>query len=101
MYLNYEFFHWGCHVKDDRIIRYVPLMNTIRRHHIAHHNQAIMMEKNFNLTYPIADCLLNTSDLRRGLLGHLFNGYDARYVRKDLKQARASADRPELAGAGR
>ena len=100
MYLNYEFFHWGCHVRDDRIIRYVPFLNTIRRHHIAHHNQAIMMEMNFNLTYPIADCLFGTSDLRRGLLGHVFNGYDARCVRKDLKQVRASADRPELAGAG-
>src|SRR5690348_15930171 len=33
MYLNYELFHWGCHVKDDRIIRHVPFMNTIRRHH--------------------------------------------------------------------
>src|SRR5690349_21533292 len=38
VYLNYELFHWGCHVKDDRILRWIPLMNTIRRHHIAHHN---------------------------------------------------------------
>lgn len=92
MYLNYEFFHWGCHVKQDWIIRHVPLMNTIRRHHIAHHNQAIMMEKNFNLTYPIADWLFGTSDLQRGLLGHLCNGYSRRFVRSDLKRVRASAD---------
>jgi hypothetical protein len=97
IYLNYEFFHWGCHVKDDRFIRHVPLMNTIRRHHIAHHNQAIMMEKNFNLTYPIADWLFATTDLDRGLLGHVFNGYDSRHVRTDLKKARAGADEPGIA----
>ena len=90
--IYYEFFHWGCHVKDDWLIRHVPFMNTIRRHHIAHHNQAIMMEKNFNLTYPIADWLFATTDLDRGLLGHVFNGYDASHVRGDLKKTRASAD---------
>ena len=99
MYLNYEFFHWSCHVKDDRIVRHLPFVNTIRRHHIAHHNQAIMMEMNFNLTYPIADWLFATTDLRRGLLGHIFNGYDRHHVRRDLKQVRASADRSEPSGA--
>ncbi|HEX5452248.1 MAG TPA: hypothetical protein VFX06_00515 [Stellaceae bacterium] len=98
MYLNYEFFHWGCHVKDDRIIRRVPLMNTIRRHHIAHHNQAIMMEKNMNLTYPIADWLFGTSDLDRGFFGHLFNGCDTSRVRRDAKEAQAATD-PAPAGA--
>jgi len=97
IYLNYEFFHWGCHVKDDRFIRHVPFMNTIRRHHIAHHNQAIMMEKNFNLTYPIADWLFATTDLDRGLLGHVFNGYDSRHVRTDLKKTRAGTDEPGIA----
>jgi hypothetical protein len=97
IYLNYEFFHWGCHVKDDSIVRRVPFMNTIRRHHIAHHNQAIMMEKNFNLTYPIADWLFATTDLDRGLLGHIFNGYDTRHVRTDLKKTRAAVDEPGVA----
>jgi len=91
MYLNYEFFHWGCHVKDDSIIRRIPLMNTIRRHHIAHHNQSIMMGVNMNLTYPIADWLFGTTDLDRGLVGHVFNGFDTRYVRTDLKKARNTA----------
>ena len=104
MYLNYEFFHWGCHVKNDRIIRRMPFMNTVRRHHIAHHNQAIMMERNFNLTYPIADWLFGTSDLVRGLVGHVFNGYDRRCVRTELGQPRSSAasaaDRAEIARAG-
>ena len=81
MYMNYEFFHWCCHVRDDRIIRYLPFVNTIRRHHIAHHDTGIMMHRNMNLTYPFADWLFGTSDLNRGLLGHLFNGYDTRFVK--------------------
>lgn len=100
MYLNYEFFHWGCHVKNDWIIRHVPLMNTIRRHHVAHHNQAIMMERNMNLTYPIADWLFGTSDLNRGFFGHIFNGYDARNVRPEVTRARAGAEPDDLAPAG-
>jgi hypothetical protein len=60
-------------------------VNTIRRHHTAHHNMGIMMRVNMNLTFPIADWALGTSDLNRGLLGHLFNGYDERYVKEELK----------------
>jgi hypothetical protein len=96
MYLNYELFHWCCHVKDDRIVRHIPFVNTLRRHHIAHHNTAIMMDWNMNLTYPIADWLFGTSDLRRGLLGHLFNGYDQTHVRRDLKKTRAGKDGAQL-----
>ncbi len=84
LYLNYEAFHYCCHVRDDRLVRLIPLVNTIRRHHIAHHEQAIMMTRNFNLTYPIADWVFGTSDLDRGVLGHLFNGYSRRFVRRPL-----------------
>ena len=97
LYLNYELFHFCCHVKDDRVVRHIPLVNTIRRHHIAHHNTAIMMERNFNLTYPIADCLFGASDLDRGVIGHVFNGYDTSRVRRDLKKVRATADDPRVA----
>jgi hypothetical protein len=100
VYLNYELFHWGCHVKDDRVIRHIPFMNTIRRHHIAHHDQAIMMGTNMNLTYPIADWLFGTSDLDRGLLGHVLNGYDASRRKRDLKKARATAADSWLSAAG-
>ncbi len=92
LYLNYELFHYCCHVKDDRIIRHIPLVNTIRRHHIAHHNTAMMMERNFNLTYPIADWLFGTSDLKCGLLQHVFNGYATTHVMRDLKRVRNSSD---------
>jgi len=92
MYMNYEFFHWCCHVRDDRIVKHIPFVNTIRRHHIAHHDTAIMMHKNMNLTYPFANWLFGTSDLDRGLLGHLFNGYNTRFVRRNLPKVRSSAD---------
>jgi hypothetical protein len=94
LYLNYELFHFCCHVKDDRIVRHIPFVNTIRRHHAAHHNTAIMMERNFNLTYPIADWLFGTSDLRRGLIGTLLNGYDTRFVNRGLKKVRNTVDDP-------
>ena len=77
--------------------RHVPFMNTIRRHHIAHHNQAIMMGTNMNLTYPFADWLFGTSDLDRGLLGHLFNGYDTHLRKRNLKTVRATAADSRLA----
>ena len=92
MYMNYEFFHWCCHVREDRLIRHLPFVSTICRHHIAHHNTSLMMHNNMNLTYPFADWLFGTSDLDRGLLGHLFNGYSTKYVKRDLPKARASAD---------
>ncbi len=96
LYLNYELFHYCCHVKDDRLVRHIPLVNSIRRHHIAHHNTAIMMERNFNLTYSIADWFFGTSDLGCGLLRHVFNGYDTRFVVHNLKRVRNTADDPRI-----
>lgn len=84
-YLIYETFHYCCHVHENWFVRNIPFVNTIRRHHTAHHNQGIMMDRNMNLTFPVADWLMGTSDLNRGLLGHLFNGYDERYVKPELK----------------
>ena len=84
-YLNYEIFHLCCHVHDNGFVRNCPLINTIRRHHAAHHSQNIMMVHNMNLTYPIADWAMGTSDLDRGLLGHLFNGYSTRHVKEQFR----------------
>ena len=107
-YMVYETFHFCCHVPDNWFVRNMPLVNTIRRHHIAHHNMGIMMHVNMNLTLPIADWALGTSDLKRGLLGHLFNGYDERHVKDELKpviarfrtsetqNARCTLDGPKL-----
>jgi hypothetical protein len=84
-YMVYETFHFCCHVPDNGFVRHMPFVNTIRRHHIAHHNMGIMMHINMNLTFPIADWALGTSDLDRGLFGHLFNGFDERHVKEELK----------------
>jgi hypothetical protein len=84
-YMVYETFHFCCHVPENAFVRNMPLVNTIRRHHAAHHNLGIMMHVNMNLTFPLADWAMRTSDLKRGLLGHLFNGYDEAHIKEELK----------------
>ena len=104
-YLIYETFHYCCHVHDNWFVRNMPFINTIRRHHTAHHNLGIMMKYNMNLTFPIADWVMGTTDLDRGLLGHLFNGYSEKHVKEELKpiiqrfrndDSRVTLDGPEL-----
>jgi hypothetical protein len=51
--------------------------------HRVHHNLRYMQTHNFNLTFPIADAIMGTSDLERGLIGTLFNGENETYVQKD------------------
>jgi len=104
-YLVYETFHYCCHVHDNWFVRHMPFINTIRRHHTAHHNLGIMMKYNMNLTFPIADWFMGTTDLRRGLLGHLFNGCSEKHVKEELQpiiarfrhdHSRATLDGPQL-----
>jgi hypothetical protein len=107
-YMVYETFHFCCHVPENWFVRNVPFVNTIRRHHAAHHNMGIMMHCNMNLTFPVADWAMGTSDLKRGLFGHLFNGYSEKHVKEELKpviarfktaetqEARCTLDGPKL-----
>ncbi len=81
MYLVYETMHYCCHIDDNFLVRNFPCINTLRRHHEAHHNQKIMITKNMNLTFPIADWLFKTSDVKRSLLGTIFNGYNKKYIK--------------------
>ena len=85
MYLIYEFMHFCCHVDENKFVRNMPFINTLRRHHVSHHNKSLMMETNMNLTFPIADWLFGTSDLNRGLLGHIFNGYNTKYIKTTMR----------------
>lgn len=85
MYLTYEFMHFCCHVDENAFVRNAPFINTLRRHHVAHHNKGLMMETNMNLTFPIADWMFGTSDLDRGLLGHVFNGYSTKHLKTGLR----------------
>jgi hypothetical protein len=96
MYFVYEAMHFCCHVEENWFVRNCPFVNTLRRHHTAHHNARLMMEVNMNVTFPVADWLFGSSDLNRGLLGHLFNGYDTRFVKKNL---RGEPRRPDEAAA--
>jgi hypothetical protein len=84
-YLLYEAIHFCCHVEENWFVRNCPIINSARRHHTAHHNQRLMMEVNMNVTIPFTDWLLGTSDLNRGLLGHMFNGYDTAHVKTNLR----------------
>ena len=93
MYLIYEFMHFCCHVEENWFVRNCPFVNTLRRHHTAHHNARLMMEVNMNLTFPIADWLFGTSDLDRGLLGHLFNGYETRFLKREAARRAAPSGR--------
>lgn len=85
-YLFYEVLHFLCHVGDNWFVRHCPIVNTARRHHTAHHNQSIMMETNMSIVFPFWDWVYGTSDLDRGLIGHLFNGYSTKHIKKDLRQ---------------
>jgi hypothetical protein len=100
MYMLYEFMHFCCHVEENAFVRHCPFVNTIRRHHTAHHKQSIMMERNMNLTFPFADWLFGTSDLDRGLLGHLFNGYSTKHLRTDLRKTSRTPRARKAQGAG-
>jgi hypothetical protein len=59
-----------------------------------------MMEVNMNTTFPIADWLFGASDLDRGLLGHLFNGYDTRFLKKNMPASPRLPDEAAAAPVG-
>ena len=83
-YMLYESFHFCCHVPENAFVRHCPMINSVRRHHSVHHNMGVMMHINMNLTFPLADWVMGTSDLNRGLLGHLFNGFENSFQKPEL-----------------
>ncbi|MDX1725699.1 MAG: fatty acid hydroxylase family protein [Pseudomonas sp.] len=94
-FLMYEGLHTLSHLEHP-LLDAMPLVNTVRRMHVLHHNPDFMHTRNFNLTFPICDALFGTSDLNKGVLGTLFNGMsDA--ARKPEDQARVDAQQVERA----
>lgn len=93
-YLMYEGLHTLSHLDDRRhpLLKRLPLISTVRRMHVTHHNLAFMQTRNFNLTFPLCDALFATSDLDRGVLGTLFNGTSEAYRRRDLEPGRPPAE---------
>lgn len=88
-FLMYEGLHTLSHLEHP-LLDAMPLVNTVRRMHVLHHNPDFMHTRNFNLTFPICDAIFGTSDLNKGLLGTLFNGMsDA--ARKPEDAARVAA----------
>jgi hypothetical protein len=59
-YLNYELFHFSYHVDPQSWLGRLPLIRQLRRNHTLHHDKALMMRYNFNITYPICDRLFGT-----------------------------------------
>ena len=57
------------------------------------------MDRNMNLTFPIADWLFGTSDLNRGLLGTLFNGYSTRHLREQMSRGAPYGKAPNIRAA--
>jgi hypothetical protein len=53
-----------------------------------------------NLTFPIADWLFGTSDLDRGLVGTLLNGYDTDHLKKNLRGHPRRPDEAAMAPMG-
>lgn len=59
-FLNYELLHFAYHTSPDSWTGRLPVIRSLRRHHIAHHDRRLMTRYNFNITYPIGDCLFGT-----------------------------------------
>jgi hypothetical protein len=65
-FLNYELLHFAYHSDPKSWIRHLPFIQGLRRHHIHHHNRHLMTRYNFNITYPLCDCLFGTLYKDRG-----------------------------------
>jgi len=85
-YLMYECLHTLSHIQNSVFLDNLPLVNTVRRMHVAHHNPEFMHQYNFNLTFPICDLLFGTSDAKVGVIRGLFAGMSEKYIRPELKQ---------------
>ena len=86
-YLLYEGLHTASHLSDERhpYLKHIPILNTVRRMHRAHHRLHYMQATNFNLTFPVADAVMGTSDLERGFFGTLLNGASEAHARRDVR----------------
>lgn len=60
-YLTYEWLHWAFHQPEKSLVGRLPFIPTLRRHHLTHHDQKLMSEWNFNITFPIFDALFGTT----------------------------------------
>ena len=59
-FLNYEWLHFAYHCDPKSRIGRIPGVQTLRNLHLHHHNPRLMIQYNFNITYPIGDWLFRT-----------------------------------------
>ena len=59
-FLNYELLHFAYHSDPRSLIGRLPFIQSLRQHHIVHHDKRLMAQYNFNITYPICDWLFGT-----------------------------------------
>lgn len=97
MYLIYEFMHFCCHVDENWFVRNCPFVNTLRRHHTAHHNARLMMETNMKPDVP--DRGLDVRHLRPRPRPRRHAAQRLRYALSEEEPARASAP-PRRGGRG-
>ncbi len=59
-FLNYELLHFAYHCNPGSWLGRLPLIGSLRKHHIRHHDKRLMTRYNFNITYPVCDYLFGT-----------------------------------------
>ncbi|WP_044874261.1 SRPBCC family protein [Pseudomonas sp. LFM046] len=59
-YLSYEVFHACEHLPAGHPIARLPWIRHMRRLHELHHRRDLMQSRNFNLVFPLMDCLKGT-----------------------------------------
>jgi len=59
-FLNYELLHFAYHCDPGSRLGRLPLIESLRRQHIRHHDKRLMTHYNFNITYPVFDYLFGT-----------------------------------------
>ena len=60
-FLTYEWLHFAYHQPPQSWIGRLPFVATLRKHHTAHHDPALMGRYNFNITFPICDAIFGTT----------------------------------------
>ncbi len=59
-FLNYELLHFAYHSDPASWLGRLPLISSLRQHHVRHHDKRLMTRYNFNITYPVCDYLFGT-----------------------------------------
>lgn len=64
-YLLYESLHFCYHLPDTAAAAHLPGVRWLARLHRLHHTPALMMQRNFNLVFPLFDWIFGTLDTGR------------------------------------